>query len=140
MPAYHGRSTANTNPPVVATTICTAQEPNASTSVFRKYRPTSTSVQALLRLFHAVPCGKSEIGLLSVSAVGVTADLASHRIGPRPRTSSPTRRSSCNEPTPHLTRRAFHSVAEMKPPPRLVGPGASSPPDHSVLHERVRRQ
>ena len=140
MPAYHGRSTAKTNPPVVATTICTAQEPNASTTVFWKYRPTSTSVQALLRLFHAVPFGKSEIGLLSVSAVGVTADLASHRIGPRPRTSSPTRRSSCNEPTPHLTRRALPLGGGDEAAAASRRSRCELAADHSVLHERVRRQ
>ena len=34
--AYRGRSTESAKPPVVATTICTAQEPNAITTVFQK--------------------------------------------------------------------------------------------------------
>src|ERR1700756_3273857 len=82
--ASFGRSTESANPPVVATTIWDAHEPNAITIVFQKYRPTWTVDQASRRLLHAVPCGKSAIGFVIVSIVGVIADFASQRIGPSP--------------------------------------------------------
>src|SRR3954467_4774261 len=75
--AYFGRSTERANPPVVATTICTAHEPAARKTVFQKQRATSTFIQASRRLCQAVPCGKSDIGWLIVSLVGVIADFAS---------------------------------------------------------------
>ncbi len=52
---YFGLSTESANPPVVATTICVNHDPTAITIVFQKYRPTSTSVHALVRLLQANP-------------------------------------------------------------------------------------
>ena len=43
------------------------------------------------------------MGWLIVSTVGVIADLASQINGPSPKTTSPTSRSRCADPTPHLT-------------------------------------
>ena len=79
------------SPPVTATTICVAQEPAAITTVFQKYSLRSMSTQAVRRFSQSMPFGHSAIGLRSVSWVGVIADFASHRIGPR---ATMTRRTS----------------------------------------------
>src|SRR5579862_6232753 len=63
---YFGRSTESAKPAVVATTSCENQDPIASSTVFQKYRPTSTVDQASRRLLHAAPWGNSDIGWLIV--------------------------------------------------------------------------
>src|SRR4051794_30564156 len=63
---YFGRRTDRAYPPVVATRIWTNQEPIASTTVLRKYRPTWTVDQASLRLLHAHPLRTNAIGWGSV--------------------------------------------------------------------------
>ncbi len=56
------------------------------------------------------------MGWLMVSFVGVIADFASQRIGPRPITISATSSSACALPTPRRMLARRHSAGEISPP------------------------
>src|ERR1700750_2685551 len=96
--------------------IWQSQEPNASTTVFQKYRPTFTLDQASLRLLHAAPCGNSVSGFLNVSIVGVIAPFASQTIGRSQIRTRPTKGRTCDEPNSHLMWWRSQSVRESSPP------------------------
>ena len=54
------------------------------TIVFQKYWSMWMSFHAVDRFAQSMPFGQSANGCDRVSCVGVTADFASHRIGPSP--------------------------------------------------------
>src|SRR3954454_8390455 len=73
-PAHRGRSTDRTKPPVVATIICTAHDPTATRTVFRKERPMWSDGQAWLILRRVAPLGNQASGDARMSRVGVNAN------------------------------------------------------------------
>ena len=86
------------------------------------------STQAVRRFSQSMPFGHSAIGLRSVSWVGVIADFASHRIGPRHDDHQEDQQAAVDQgrSEPVVGRRRSNADVMPGSPPRSARYGAAS--------------
>lgn len=106
-----------------------SQAPAAITIVLKKNWSMWMSFHALDRFAQSMPFGHSANGCVMVSCDGVTAALRSHRIGPRPATTSVTKRNTCT------TRMANHVPGRRRSESETIERS-----DSSVMDERFWRR